>query len=247
MLQQLGIRSLAYDWRDEHIPTFDEELAQLREHDLRMTAFYLIAGWPEDQASAAEDTRLQAGLDFLRRNDLRIDVWITYAGEGTTEGDPDEKRYADGARRVDVLAGLLDDLGCRLGLYNHGGWGGLPRTMVEVVKRVEADNVGIVYNFHHGHEHVGDMPDALEWMRPHLIGLNLNGTTVDGPKILPIGQGQEDRRIVRMVADLDYAGLVGILDHRPDTDAEESLRANLDGLRRVLKDIGETEAAATYA
>ena len=32
MLQRLGIGALAYDWRDEHMPLFDEELRQLRDH-----------------------------------------------------------------------------------------------------------------------------------------------------------------------------------------------------------------------
>jgi len=55
MLQGLGIRSLAYDWRDEHIGTFDEELAQLRAHDVCLLAFYLIGGVPEDEDRAREN------------------------------------------------------------------------------------------------------------------------------------------------------------------------------------------------
>jgi sugar phosphate isomerase/epimerase len=246
MLKRLGIRSLAYDWRKEHLPTFDDEIAELRERDLQMTAFYLICQWPQSEAAAEQDTLLLKSLAFLKRSSLEIDIWITYAGEGTRETDPDEDRYASGARRVDVLARILHSQGCRLGIYNHGGWGGLPATMVEIVKRVESPNVGIVYNFHHGHDHMADMPDALNLMRPHLIGLNLNGTTAGGPKILPIGQGEEDRRIIQMVADLDYDGPIGILDHRPDTDAEESLKANLSGLHSLLADLGHKDEAETY-
>jgi len=246
MLKRLGIRSLAYDWRKEHLPTFDDEIAELRERDLQMTAFYLICQWPQSEAAAEQDTLLLKSLAFLKRSSLEIDIWITYAGEGTRETDPDEDRYASGARRVDVLARILHSQGCRLGIYNHGGWGGLPATMVEIVKRVESPNVGIVYNFHHGHDLMADMPDALNLMRPHLIGLNLNGTTAGGPKILPIGQGEEDRRIIQMVADLDYDGPIGILDHRPDTDAEESLKANLSGLHSLLADLGHKDEAETY-
>src|SRR5690348_4459387 len=29
MLQKLGFRRYAYDWRDEHLPTFDTEVAEL--------------------------------------------------------------------------------------------------------------------------------------------------------------------------------------------------------------------------
>src|SRR6185295_9530942 len=32
MLEQLGIKKLAYDWRAEHIPTFDAEVAAMKRH-----------------------------------------------------------------------------------------------------------------------------------------------------------------------------------------------------------------------
>jgi hypothetical protein len=30
MLKDLGFTKFAYDWRDEHIPTFDQEIAELK-------------------------------------------------------------------------------------------------------------------------------------------------------------------------------------------------------------------------
>ena len=50
---------------------------------------------------------------------------------------------------------------------------------------------GIVYNFHHGHEHLA-MPDFFNAMVPHLLCVNLNGMAVDGEKILPLGDGEND-------------------------------------------------------
>ena len=48
-------------------------------------------------------------------------------------------------------------LGCPLGLYNHGGWGGEPENLVAVCeflrRRHDAPHVGSVYNQHHGHDH----------------------------------------------------------------------------------------------
>ena len=52
---------------------------------------------------------------------------------------------------------------CKLGLYNHGGWGGEPENLVAVCKVLreqhKADHVGIVYNLHHGHGHIDDFAD----------------------------------------------------------------------------------------
>lgn len=246
MLRRLGLRALAYDWRDEHIPTFDEELAQLRANDIRLAAFYQIGGWPDDEAAAREAPRIRAGLDFIRRNDLRVDVWATYRGDETEGMASDEERYAAAARRVGVMANLFNELGCRLGVYNHGGWGGEPRTMIEIVQRLSSNQTGIVYNFHHGHDHLSRMPGAFNDMLPHLMCVNLNGMSLDGSKIVPLGQGEKDLEILGMIADSGYDGPIGILDHRPEVDAELSLSENLEGLRRLLGELGDAEALATH-
>src|SRR5262245_39673417 len=40
MLERLGLRRFAYDWRDEQIPTFDQELDALQRHRIRLEAFW---------------------------------------------------------------------------------------------------------------------------------------------------------------------------------------------------------------
>lgn len=43
--------------------------------------------------------------------------------------------------------------------------------MVVVVKRGEVDNVGIVYNFFHGHDQLDLMPDAFRAIGPYLMSI----------------------------------------------------------------------------
>jgi len=72
--------------------------------------------------------------------------------------------------------------------------------------------------------------------------LNLNGLvdprTADitklENKIRPIGSGLYEAEMIQGVIDRGYKGSVGILDHRHDLDSEVALRANLEGLRRVI-------------
>ena len=71
MLQRLGIGALAYDWRDEHIERFDEELCQLSGHGVEMTAFWLSGSYPLDEQGVWEDPHLRAALEFVDRNDLK--------------------------------------------------------------------------------------------------------------------------------------------------------------------------------
>jgi hypothetical protein len=143
------------------------------------------------------------------------------------------------------------ELGCRLGLYNHGGWGGQPENLVAVCRRLrdeaDADHVGIVYNFHHGHDHIDDFAESLAAMKPWLLCLNLNGMNPGAqPKILPIGEGKHEADMMKIVRDSGYHGPIGILDHRSNLDAEQSLRQNLDGMVKVLEQLGDREALTTY-
>lgn len=246
MLQRLGIGALAYDWRDSDVPTFDEELLQLRAHGIRMSAFWLSGGSSADEKGVWEDPKLRVALDFVRRNDLQVEVWKTLGGRDLDSVSDEGERYDLATRGVRAVAKAFGDLGCRYGLYNHGGWGGEPTTMVEVAKRLDSEDVGIVYNFHHGHEHLQQMPEAFSSMLRYLMGVNLNGVTPGGPKILPIGEGEADQGILEMIRDSGYGGPIGILDHRPETDAEMSLKQNLAGLKRLLGTIGDEEALATY-
>lgn len=246
MLQRLGIRALAYDWRDEHIATFDRELAALQNHGIRLDAFWLNGGFPPDPQGARQDRYHRPVLEFIERHDLRLEVWKHFQGAEFDHLDDPAARYDAGAAQLDVLAGLFNGVGCTLGLYNHGHWGGEPGAMVELARRLAHRDVGIVYNFHHGHEHLPLMPDAFEAMRPHLLCVNLSGMTPGGEKILPLGRGERDLEMLRLVRDSGYDGPVGILDHRPETDAEDSLRQNLEGLHGLLTEMGDP-AAATYA
>ena len=68
------------------------------------------------------------------------------------------------------------------------------RKEIAILKALDKDNVGLVYNLHHGHGHVDRLPELLQQMMPYLYAFNLNGMTRDGDKngklILPIAQGE---------------------------------------------------------
>jgi len=99
---------------------------------------------------------------------------------------------------------------------------------------------------HHGHEHLVLMPEAFHLMQPFLYGVNLNGMNPGGPKILPLGQGTEDVKILQMIADSGYDGPIGIIGHVDNEDEEIVLKRNLAGLKKLLLEIGETETYKTY-
>jgi hypothetical protein len=53
-------------------------------------------------------------------------------------------------------------------------------------------------------------------------------------KILTIGRGAEEGRLIESVIRIGYDGPIGILDHRNETDSAETLRENIEGLTNLL-------------
>ena len=67
----------------------------------------------------------------------------------------------------------------------------------------------MVYNLHHGHDHLDRFPALLATMKPYLVTLNLNGSDPDGErigrKILPLGQGSMDLTLLKTIREADEA------------------------------------------
>ena len=149
--------------------------------------------------------------------------------------------HAAAAKSMLPLAERTKKLRLKLGLYNHGGWGGEPANLVAVCKelrRLGNPQVGIVYNFHHGHSHIEDFPQALAAMKPFLLCLNLNGMSGNEQKfqkILPIGKGSNEAGMMKTIIEAGYEGPIGILGHVASRDVEVVLRENLDGLRKLTE------------
>jgi sugar phosphate isomerase/epimerase len=150
----------------------------------------------------------------------------------------DSAKLEAASRAVRWVAAEADRIGCRASLYNHGGWFGEPANQIAIIERVGARNLGIVYNFHHGHAHIERFGELLERMLPHLTAVNLNGMRKEGPMILPIGEGDREQEMIRVLARSGYRGPVGILNHRTEIDAEAGLKQNLEGLRKVVRQLG---------
>ncbi len=224
MIRRLGLRRVAYDWRAEHVPQFEEEILQYQKHGIEYFAFW---SWHD------------AMEPLIKKHGIKPQIWIMCR---SPSGDTQEQKVMNAAKSLMPLVNKTAALGLQLGIYNHGGWSGEPENMVAVCKylrsQYDADHVGIVYNFHHGHDHIANFADSLKQMQPYLLCLNLNGMAdaeaAGNSKILPIGAGKHERRMIAAVQQSGYTGPIGILDHRSDLDSEKALQLNIDGLRDLL-------------
>jgi len=233
MVAKMGLKKVAYDWRQEHVAEFEREILAYQKHGIEMFAFW---------------STHEAAFKLFEKYNLHPQIWITLSGgDGAT---PEEKVKSAATKMLPVVE-RTRKAGCKLGLYNHGGWGGEPENMVAVCdylkKNHGTDNIGIIYNLHHGHSHLDRLSKAIKAMKPHLLCLNLNGMDIEGDakgrKILPLGVGTEDVKTLRIIRASGYSGPIGILNHTNE-DAEGRLLDNLDGLKWLIPQLDDALPAA---
>ena len=220
MLVRLGFKRSACDWRAQHIPEFEEEILEYKKHGIEFFAFWNVH---------------EKAFELFQKYKIHPQIWKTLR---SPKSGTQEEKIRSAKEFMIPLAKRTAEIGCKLGLYNHGGWGGEPENLVAVCKALRAEghgHVGIVYNWHHGHNRIKEWKDDLNLMKPFLHCLNLNGMNTGAkPKILALGKGEHEERMLKILIESGYESPMGILDHQNHLDAEESLRANLEGLKKFL-------------
>jgi hypothetical protein len=238
MLERLGIRRLAYDYRAEHISTFDAEVEAMKRHGIEFTAWW-FPGTLNEEAKGI--------LSVIKRHRITPQLWVTGSGKPVS-GDAEQTAQIEReAARLRPIADAARPLGCKVALYNHGGWFGEPENQIAIIEHLAKDgvsNVGIVYNFHHGHAHIDRFAALWVKMQPHLLAVNINGMERGADdkrrKILNLSEGDQELSMLRVIVASGWQGPVGILDHREHLDSEVALRDNLCGLDWLRRELAAT-------
>ncbi|MEC3879181.1 sugar phosphate isomerase/epimerase family protein [Parapedobacter sp. 10938] len=242
MLSDLGITKLAYDWREQHIPTFDDEWRALNKHGIDLTAFWMTSG-----NNPQDDRYIREIFDFLERNKISTQIWLLM-GEWAGFGDLSQRdKVVAMSKPIAYIADRAKELGCQVALYNHGGWFGEPENQLEIIEAVDRMNVGMVYNFHHARLHHERFSTFFPKIVPHLFALNIAGLKAGvTDRFFRTGQGDVEKEMIRQVWKSNYRGPIGIINHDTNEDAEKGLSDEIDGLKKILKEIGNERALATY-
>lgn len=231
MLDELGIRKLAYDYRAEHVPSFDEEITTMKKHGIEFTAWWFPTVLNEEAKHI---------LSLIKKHQIHPQLWVMGGGDPAMNEEQTKTFIESEVKRIREIATAAQEAGCKVALYNHGAWFGIPENQVRLIKAIDMPNVGIVYNLHHAHDQLDRLPSILKTIQPYLLAINLNGMQTDGErlgkKILPIGQGDRDREVIQLIGKSGFQGPVGILNHT-DLDAKVRLRENLDGLRTITSEV----------
>jgi sugar phosphate isomerase/epimerase len=229
MLQELGLTKLAYDWRAEHVPTFDAEIEAMQKHSIEITAWWYPARNPQI-------------LDAIKRHGIHPQLWVC-GSRGITASNDAERIEAEAAR-IRPIAEDAAALGCKVGLYNHREpWFEEQDHQIAIIERLRRDgltNVGIVFNFHHWRGSLADFPALFKRIQPYLLAVNLNGMRADTtqyPGVRYIGSDESELGMIRVVEASGWRGPVGVIHERGNLDAAEGLARNLSGLEWIQQEL----------
>ena len=242
MLKELGISSLAYDWRNNDLPMMETELATMKKHGIKVVSAWLFVN--EVPGKMLDDAD-EAVLQTLKKTNTKTELWVSFPNS-FFDKLTDEEKIAKGAKMITYLHQRASEMGCTLALYNHEDWFGEPANEVKIIEATGFKDIHIVYNFHHGHTQMDDFENILKITKPYLTTVNINGMKAGGPQILPVGSGDREAGLLKTLKASGYSGAIGIIGHTEGEDVKVVLERNIEGLKKILAEMGDQKALATY-
>jgi hypothetical protein len=232
MLRRLGFKNFAYDWRPKDVPTFDTEVEALSKHGID-----LVAWWFPTQA---EDPSARNILEVIKRHGIHPQLWVMGSGKPTQSETEQVQRIEQEAERIRKIVALATPYGCKVELYNHNGWFGQPDNQVAVIERLKQKgvcDVGMVYNFSHGHGDVAEFPAIWKRIQRYVVAVNVTGMVMD-QRLIPLSQGDKELDMMQTIQHSGWRGPIGLIAEQGG-DAETTLSDNLRGLDWLSKEIAK--------
>ena len=242
MLKELGFTSFAYDWREPDLPNMETEFVTLKKNNIRLKSVWFWVNGENDQLLDDANERI---LKTLAKTNTKTELWVSFPAK-YFEGIPDEEKIQKAVKTLQYIHQRASAIGCTIALYNHEDWFGEPANEVKIIEASGLKNVGIVYNFHHGHKQIDDFDNILKVTKPYLSTVNLNGMKGTEFEICTLGEGNRELELMKKLKASGFNGSIGIIGHTENEDVKVVLQRNLAGLKKLLSEMGETEALRTY-
>lgn len=231
MLKEMGFTKYAYDWRDKHLDEMATELTLAKKNDIEVISVWLWLNAKRDSLGKLSPANERI-FDIVKDLQLKTTLWVSFSNN-FFEDLTQEQSMNRAIEMLKFVNKKADALGCKIALYNHKGWFGDPNNQVEIIKALPEYNLSMVYNFHHAHNYLNEFPEIVKKIKPYLSAVNLNGMQKDGPKILPIGEGEFEKEMFQLLTDEGFNGPWGLLGHVENADVKKVLEKNIKGYRSL--------------
>jgi len=231
MLKDFGFTKYAYDWKVDDLDETEKEFKLVKENNLEIISVWFWLNAKRDSIGKLSP-RNERVLDILKRSELRTTLWVSF-NNNFFKDLTHEQSLSKAKSMIRFIYEKADSIGCKVELYNHGGWFGDLNNQIEIINAMPEYDLKIVYNFHHGHQDIENFPHLVKKIKPYLSSVNLNGMRKDGPKILPIGEGDHEHEMIKLLIEEGFNGPWGILGHVKNEDVKGVLGRNLLRLKSL--------------
>jgi len=232
MIEELGFNQYAYGNRPKQQSTMLQEMQLAKKKNIKIAAVWLYLNLKKDSVGRLKP-HSEAIFNVIKKAGLHTQIWVGI-DPAYYKSLSDETSLKETIQIIEYLSKRSKKLGCKIALYNHGGWFGTIKNQLKIIKALPQQEIGIVYNFHHAHTHLDSFSSDIKKIYPYLWCVNLNGMKKEGPKIITIGKGNLEKGMIQSVLDLGYKGPFGILGHVKGGDAKEILQKNYEGLQGLF-------------
>jgi hypothetical protein len=188
MLKELGFTKYVQDWRPENLPQLADDIKAYQKNGIEMIAIWFWMNGAENSSLLDESNK--AIIKTMLENNINSNLWFTFNNR-FFEGLSDYQKLRKAVNAVGELRIVAANLGGNIAMYNHMDWFGEPVNQVQIIKELAVNDIGIIYNFHHGHHQINNFKKNLEIMMPYLWTVNISGMIPKGPKIAPLGTGDK--------------------------------------------------------
>ncbi len=232
MLERLGFKQYAYGNRPKHIPFMTQEWQLAKKKGIEIKAVWLYINLNRDKPKALKPES-EVVFKNLETAGLKTQIWVGFQ-PSYFDKLTEEESLKQTIEMISYLSKRAEKAGCKIALYNHGGWFGKPENQIRIIKALKHQDIGIIYNFHHAHDALDSYSKNIKKLLPYLWCVNLNGMKKEGPKIITIGSGILEKSMIQTLLDLNYQGPFGILGHVKGGDPEIILKQNITGLHKLF-------------
>lgn len=231
MLKELGFDKYAYDWQDDDLNEMESEFKLAKENDIEIISVWLWLNAERDSVGNLSPSNERI-FEILKDQQLKSTFWLSFSNN-FFEGLTQEQSINIAIEMIKFVSVKAEKIDCKIALYNHHGWFGNPKNQVEIIEKLPQYNLSMVYNFHHAHQYLEEFPSIVKKIKPYLSSVNLNGMRKEGPKILPIGEGDYEKDMIKLLIDEGYYGPWGLLGHVENEDVKRVLERNFDGFNSL--------------
>ncbi|WP_397447597.1 sugar phosphate isomerase/epimerase family protein [Polaribacter sp. R77954] len=229
MLERLGYTQYAYGYRPKHIPTMLQEWQLAKEKNIKIKAVWLYINLYKDKVGQLR-TDAEVVFENLKKSGLKTQIWVGFY-PNYFDKLSDAESLQQSVAMISYLSEKAKKLGCKIALYNHGGWFGKPENQLRIIKALPKEDLGVVFNFHHAHDSLDNYRENIKKLFPYLWSVSLNGMKKEGPKIITIGKGNLEKSMINELFKLNYQGTFNLLGHVKGGDPELILEENFLGLK----------------